>query len=180
LERFNQDRQSRDLTPISIGIGLNSGNVISGNIGSSKRMEFTAIGDGVNLGARLEGATKQYGCDIVMSEYTYEPCKDQVWVRELDRIRVKGKNKSVGIYELVALRSEALPGQRVEQIERYHRGRKFYLNQKFTKAMGEFGSILEDIDRHDKATQVQLKRCQHWLENPPGDDWDGVWALTEK
>ncbi len=180
LERFNGDRHSRDLPPISIGIGLNSGNVISGNIGSSKRMEFTAIGDGVNLGARLEGATKQYGCDIVMSEYTYEPCKDFVWVRELDRIRVKGKNNSVGIYELVALQSETLPDDRLRQIELYHRGREFYLDRKFTKAMGEFGSILEEINRHDKATQVQLKRCQHWLENPPGDDWDGVWSLTEK
>lgn len=180
LEQFNGDRQNRNLMPISIGIGLNSGNVISGNIGSSKRMEFTAIGDGVNLGARLEGATKQYGCDIVMSENTYEPCKDKVWVRELDRIRVKGKNKPVGIYELVALKSEQVPAQRMVQIERYHRGREFYLDRKFTKAMGEFGSILEDIDRNDKAAQVQLKRCQHWLETPPGDDWDGVWSLTEK
>ncbi len=180
LEQFNGDRQRCNLMPISIGIGLNSGNVISGNIGSSKRMEFTAIGDGVNLGARLEGATKQYGCDIVMSENTYEPCKDKVWVRELDRIRVKGKNKPVGIYELVALKSEEVPARRIEQIERYHRGREFYLAQKFTKAMGAFGGILEDIDRNDKAAQVQLRRCQHWLENPPTGDWDGVWSLTEK
>lgn len=180
LERFNRDRQSRNLIPIKIGIGLNSGSVISGNIGSSKRMEFTAIGDGVNLGSRLEGATKQYGCDIVMSENTYAPCKDNVWVRELDRIRVKGKNKPVGIYELVALRTEQVPDDRMRQIELYHRGREFYLDRKFTKAMGEFGSILEDIDRTDKAAQVQLKRCQHWLETPPGDDWDGVWSLTDK
>lgn len=180
LTRFNANRQQKQLMPISIGIGINSDSVISGNIGSSKRMEFTAIGDGVNLGSRLEGATKQYGCDIVISESTYEPCADLVLARELDRIRVKGKNKPVGIYELVALRSEQVPDQRLRQIDLYHRGREFYLERKFTKAMNEFGTILEDIDRYDKAASVQLKRCQHWLETPPPDDWDGVWSLTEK
>jgi adenylate cyclase len=179
LEGFNRDRESRHLKPISIGIGLNSGNVISGNIGSSRRMEFTAIGDGVNLSSRLEGATKQYGCDIVISENTYEPCKDQVWVRELDRIRVKGKNKSVGIYELVALREEQLSDTQKLKIERYHKGRDLYLARQFERAQQEFQSIL-DVDSRDKAAQVQLHRCQHWLANPPEDDWDGVWSLTEK
>ncbi|MEB3212374.1 MAG: adenylate/guanylate cyclase domain-containing protein, partial [Leptolyngbyaceae bacterium] len=180
LEGFNRDRQNRNLKPISIGIGLNSGHVISGNIGSSKRLEFTAIGDGVNLSARLEGATKQYGCDIVISENTYEPCKDHVWVRELDRIRVKGKNKSVGIYELVALRDEQLSDAQKLKIERYHQGREYYLAQQFKQAIEEFSSILEQVDGHDKAAQVQLHRCHHWLANPPEENWDGVWSLTEK
>ncbi|MEO0409021.1 MAG: GAF domain-containing protein, partial [Cyanobacteria bacterium P01_A01_bin.135] len=82
LESFNRIRNEKHQPPIKIGIGINSGSVISGNIGSSKRMEFTAIGDGVNLGARLEGATKQYGCDIVISETTYQPCKDLIWALE--------------------------------------------------------------------------------------------------
>jgi len=180
LEVFNRDRQSQSKLPITIGIGINSGPVISGNIGCSKRMEFTAIGDGVNLGSRLEGATKQYGCDIVISETTYQPCADLVWARELDRIRVKGKTEPVGIYDLIALRAESLSDETLRKIERYRQGRAYYLDQKFTKAMNEFGSILEDIDRHDKPSAVQLKRCQHWLENPPPEDWDGVWSLTEK
>lgn len=180
LSRFNAERATRNLTPIKIGIGINSGSVISGNIGSSKRMEFTAIGDGVNLGSRLEGATKQYGCDIVISENTYQPCSDLVWTRELDRIRVKGKNKPVGIYELVGLKTEPISDERKRQIELYHSGRQYYLNRKFSRAMSQYGLILEEIDNNDKATQEQLKRCQYWLENPPPEDWDGVWSLTEK
>jgi adenylate cyclase len=180
LALFNQSRPEHQR--IKIGIGINSDHVISGNIGSSKRMEFTAIGDGVNLGSRLEGASKQYGCDIIISEYTYQPCANRIWARELDCIRVKGKNKPVSIYELVGLQSEEISDEKKRSIELYHRGRDYYLNRKFTKAMMEFGTILEDIDSSDKAASMHLKRCQHWLNNPPTDGtWDdGVWTLTEK
>ena len=180
LAAFNARRAAENKRTISIGIGINSGSVISGNIGSTKRMEFTAIGDGVNLGARLEGATKQYGCDIIISENTYEPCKDLVRVRDLDCIRVKGKNEPVTIYELVSLHDEAISDQVQQKIELYQEGRQFYLNRKFSRAMGKFGEILEDIDNTDKSSQLQLSRCQHWLQNPPPDDWDGVWSLKEK
>jgi adenylate cyclase len=180
LVEFNHRRQFLDKPDIKIGIGINSGPVISGNIGSSKRMEFTAIGDGVNLGSRLEGATKQYGCDIVISETTYQPCADKVWVRELDRIRVKGKTESVGIYEVVELMSNPLSDAQKRTIELYRRGREFYLQRKFTRALAEFGTILEEITNHDRAAAVQLERCNYWLQNPPPDDWDGVWSLKEK
>jgi adenylate cyclase len=167
---------------IKIGVGINSDSVISGNIGSSKRMEFTAIGDGVNLGSRLEGASKQYGCDIVISETTYQPCANRVWARELDCIRVKGKSRPVSVYELVCLRDEPLSDQKKKQIELYHQGRDYYLNRKFTRAMTAFATILEDINSDDKASTLHLKRCQHWLSNPPTDEnWDdGVWTMTEK
>jgi adenylate cyclase len=180
LADFNAHRLSLNKEPIKIGIGINSDSVISGNIGSSKRMEFTAIGDGVNLGSRLEGASKQYGCDIIISQYTYRPCADRIWHRELDCIRVKGKNEPVKIYELVGLRSEPISVEKEQIIEHYHKGREYYLNRKFTRAMGEFGIILEDIDKNDKAAALHLKRCQHFLQEPPPDDWDGVWTLTEK
>jgi adenylate cyclase len=180
LADFNARRMSLNKEPIKIGIGINSDSVISGNIGSSKRMEFTAIGDGVNLGSRLEGASKQYGCDIVISQYTYRPCADLIWHRELDCIRVKGKNEPVKIYELVGLRSDPIAVEKEQIIEHYHKGREYYLSRKFTRAMGEFGMILEDIDKNDKAAALHLKRCQHFLQEPPPDDWDGVWTLTEK
>jgi len=180
LKAFNRIRHDKQQPPIEIGIGINSGSVISGNIGSSKRMEFTAIGDGVNLSARLESATKQYGCDIVISENTYRPCADQVWALELDRIRVKGKEEPVAIYHLVALKSDNLSPTEQRRIDLYTDGRDYYLRRQFTKAMGKFGTILEDLDPKDKAAAAQLKRCQHWLENPPPEDWDGVWSLTEK
>ena len=179
LTDFNAKRQSQNKKTIKIGIGINSDTVISGNIGCSKRMEFTAIGDGVNLGARLEGATKIYGTDIVISESTYRPCADRVWTRELDFIKVKGKNNPVAIYELVGLRSETVSDQKQQVIEHYEKARQHYLKRKFAFAIAEFATVLE-IDSHDKAAALHVERCQHWLKNPPIDEWDGAWALTEK
>jgi len=180
LAIFNASRT--DKQQIKIGIGINSDSVISGNIGCSKRMEFTAIGDGVNLGSRLESASKQYGCDIVMSESTYRPCADRVWARELDWIRVKGKNQPVSVYELVGLQPEPIADQKKWAIDLYHEGRGHYLNRKFTSAMTSFGRILEEIDNYDKPSIMHLQRCQHWLSHPPTDEqWqEGVWTMTEK
>ena len=179
LADFNAKRQAQNKKTIKIGIGINSDTVISGNIGCSKRMEFTAIGDGVNLGSRLEGATKLYGTDIVISESTYRPCADRVWTRELDFIKVKGKNNPVAIYELVGLRSETVSDQKQQVIEHYEKGRRHYLARKFASAVAEFAMVLE-TDSHDKAAALHMERCQHWLKNPPADGWDGAWALTEK
>ncbi len=179
LTVFNKLRNSRNEQTIAIGIGINSDTVISGNIGCSKRMEFTAIGDGVNLGSRLEGATKLYGTDIVMSETTYRPCADRVWARELDFIKVKGKSNPVAVYELVGLRSDKISDQKKRVIEHYHAARQHYLNRKFAFAVAEFATVLE-IDHRDKAASLHMERCQHWLRTPPPDQWDGSWTLTEK
>lgn len=182
LTKFNVDRAENNLPIIRIGIGLNSDTVISGNIGSSKRMEFTAIGDGVNLGSRLESASKLYGTDIVLSEFTYEPCADRIWSRELDRIRVKGKNQPVRVYDLMGLRDQPLDDTKKRQIDLYREGREFYLNRQFARAMGCFASILEDIDKEDKAAKLHLERINYWLTNSPTEEqWDeGVWTMTEK
>jgi len=180
LADFNARRLSVNKEAIRIGIGINSDSVISGNIGSSKRMEFTAIGDGVNLGSRLESASKQYGCDIIISEYTFQPCRELIWHRELDWIRVKGKNEPVRIYELVGLRGDAITNQKQELIERYHKGREYYLKRKFRQAWNEFATIVEEIDPDDKAAKLQMERSQHFVNNPPAEEWDGVISLTEK
>lgn len=181
LKEFNTRRHAENKPRIDIGIGINSDVVISGNIGSSKRMEFTAIGDGVNLGSRLESVSKQYGCDIIISDNTYSPCAAQVWARELDYIRVKGRNEPVGIYELVGLRSEPVSDSTLDLIEHYHKGRKYYLNRQFNFAKAEFSKVLE-IDKNDKAALMHVKRCQYWLHTPPSEaDWDdGVWTYKEK
>ena len=165
--------------PLKIGIGINSDEVISGNIGSSKRMEFTAIGDGVNLSSRLEGASKQYGTDIIISEATYKPCADKIWARELDYIKVKGKDQPVKIYELIGARDEALSDEKKFIIDHYHQARHYYLDRNFPLAMAEFGQVLS-VDKENKAASIHLQRCQYWLQNPPPEDWDGSWALTDK
>lgn len=183
LAEFNTKRKAEDKEVIRIGIGINSDYVISGNIGSSKRMEFTAIGDGVNLGSRLEGASKQYGCDIVISESTYKPCADYIYARELDYIKVKGKTKPVSVYELVGLREGELARpvseQKTQVIDHYRKGRDYYLDKQFAMAMGQFAQVLE-VDKNDKAASLHLQRCQHWLQNPPPEDWDGSWQMQEK
>lgn len=184
LTAFNEKRRQENKIEIKIGIGINSDEVISGNIGSSQRMELTSIGDGVNLGARLETASKQYGCDIVISENSFRLCGEHRIVhRELDYIRVKGKTQPVSIYELVGLQDEVIPDQQKKVIEIYHLGRKYYLEKKFRQAMNEFATILEDMNIADKAASLYLKRCQYWLDNPENleTEWDdGVWTLTEK
>ncbi|UZQ55444.1 GAF domain-containing protein [Trichothermofontia sichuanensis B231] len=179
LAVFNEERIAHNYLPIRIGIGINSDVVISGNIGSSKRMEFTAIGDGVNLGARLESASKIYGTDIVISEMTYRPCAERVWARELDYITVKGKTKPVAVYELIGLASEPISDVKKQIIDLYHQGRKYYLERNFPMAMAQFGMVL-GLDKHDKSAALHLERCQHYLQNPPPEDWDGAWVLTEK
>jgi len=174
-----QTQKEIDMATIKIGIGINSDTVISGNIGSTRRMEFTAIGDGVNLGSRLEGASKQYGTDAIISETTYKLCGDRIWVRELDRIQVKGKNQPVSVYELIGLKSDPLSEIQTRIIEHYHAGREHYLARKFSKAVAEFAEVLE-LDKSNKAANIHITRCQHFLLNAPEDDWDGVWRLTEK
>jgi adenylate cyclase len=174
-----QNQKEIDMATIKIGIGINSDTVISGNIGSTRRMEFTAIGDGVNLGSRLEGASKQYGTDAIISETTYNLCSDRIWVRELDRIQVKGKNQPVSVYELIGLKSEPLTEIQTRIIEHYHTAREHYLTRKFSKAVAEFAEVLE-LDKNNKAANIHITRCQHFLLNAPEDDWDGVWRMTEK
>ncbi|MBW4561284.1 MAG: GAF domain-containing protein [Mojavia pulchra JT2-VF2] len=181
LQEFNHRRYLANKPRISIGIGIHSDTVISGNIGSSKRMEFTAIGDGVNLGSRLESVSKQYGCDIIISDNTYKPCQENIWARELDYIRVKGRNEPVAIYELLSLRSDPINSKKLEVIEYYHQGREYYLKREFSLAQDAFTKVLA-ADGNDKPAMLHLRRCQHWIQSPPSEaDWDeGVWTFKEK
>jgi len=179
LVSFNINRTEKNQDIIRIGIGINSDTVISGNIGSSKRMEFTAIGDGVNLGSRLESASKIYGTDIIISGNTYKPCASRIRARQLDYIRVKGKDQPVEVYELIGYQDDPISDQRQRLIDHYHKGRDHFKNRDFPMAMAEFGQVLS-LDRENKAANLHLDRCQKCLQDPPKDDWDGSWTLTEK
>ncbi len=183
LVEFNAKRLTERKQPIRIGIGINSGTVISGNIGSSKRMEFTAIGDGVNLSSRLEGASKQYGCDIVISDNTYyhDRCREELIVQELDYIRVKGKTEPVQVYELVGRQGDTIPTKKEQIIELYHKGRHYYSPEcrNFALALPYFSTILE-LDPTNKSALLHIDRCRHFLEQPPEEDWDGVWEWKTK
>ncbi|MGQ4646472.1 GAF domain-containing protein [Lyngbya aestuarii] len=179
LAEFNQSRILHSQPLIYIGIGISSGEVVCGNIGSHKRMDYTVIGDGVNLSSRLESITKEYGCDIILSEYTYNLCRDRIWVRELDRIRVKGKNQPVNIYELIGENDLPLNGETKRFLDLYEAGRKAYLNREFKQALTSFSDAY-GLKPNDKAVVTHLRRLDNYLKAPPSDAWDGVHTMTQK
>ncbi len=152
LEEFNDDRIANGELPIGIGMGIHSDEVVSGNIGSSKRMELTSIGDGVNLASRLEGASKQYGTDLIISDNTYKQYKERLYVRELDFITVKGKSEPVIVYELVGIREghspigKPLTEKQQKIVEHYNKAREHYktpVTQKLSE--DEVKKILSDV-----------------------------------
>ncbi|MFZ4444242.1 MAG: GAF domain-containing protein [Planktothrix agardhii] len=163
LAEYNEGRVAQGLMPIGIGMGLHSDEVVSGNIGSSKRMELTSIGDGVNLASRLEGTSKQYGTDIVISENTYINYADKVIVRELDFITVKGKSQPVRIYELVGIREGKLvrPVSEKQQgiIDHYHLGRQYYLKPATDKLTAE--EIVPLLEELEEVSEVQMKKLSY-------------------
>ncbi|MEL7051041.1 MAG: adenylate/guanylate cyclase domain-containing protein [Cyanobacteria bacterium J06588_5] len=176
---FNADRLKKGQPELKIGIGLSSGEVVSGNIGSQRKMEYTVIGDGVNLSSRLESISPEYGWDIVLSEHTYELCKERVWVRELDLIRVKGKLEPVKIYELIGDRTQPLPIKTKTFLDLYTQGREAYKAMSFDMAISLF-RLAQALQPNDKAIELHLSRAQMYLLKPPAPDWDGVHVMTMK
>ncbi|MBD2296009.1 GAF domain-containing protein [Anabaena sphaerica FACHB-251] len=179
LEEFNQRRIVQAQPQIHFGIGISSGEVVSGNIGSRKRMDYTVIGDGVNLSSRLEGVTKEYGCDIIISEFTYNLCSDLVWVRQLDKIRVKGKHQAVEIYELIGDRSTPLDASTQDFLYHYEAGRTAYISRNFTQAIASF-EIAKRILPTDQTVAIHLERAYNYQKTPPPNSWDGVWTMATK
>ena len=179
LKIFNTERTGKGLPELRIGIGLSSGEVVSGNIGSQRKMEYTVIGDGVNLSSRLESITKQYGCDVVLSEHTYELCQDRIWVRELDLIRVKGKLEPVKIYELISDRTQPLDRKTKTFLDLYSQAREAYKAASFDMAISLF-SLAQALKPEDRAVELHLTRADMYLRMPPPPNWDGVHVMTMK
>ncbi|MBD3303993.1 CHASE2 domain-containing protein [Candidatus Woesearchaeota archaeon] len=162
---------SEKFPEINIGIGLNTGHAVIGNMGSYERFDYTAMGDTINLGSRLEGLTKAYGVNIIASESTKKAVKGKFVFRKLDLVRVKGKNKPITIYELVCRANEEYDA---DKITAYEEGLKFYLDKKWDKAIKEFEKA------NDFAAKEFIKRCKEFKKNPPPKDWDGVWVMRSK
>ena len=164
-------------------IGINTGKMVTGNMGSSMRMNYTMMGDTVNLAARLEASAKQYGVYIQVAEETYNACKDKFIWRDLDYVIVMGKTEPAQVFELIAEVDKMPPGYD-KLLPAYDKAIKLYRNQEWEKAIEAFKASdkLEDMfpGRKTNPSRVYIPRCEHYRDNPPGDDWDGSWALTKK
>jgi adenylate cyclase len=164
-------------------IGVNTGSMVTGNMGSTMRMNYTMMGDTVNLAARLEASAKQYGVYIQVADDSYKACKDKFIWRDLDYVIVMGKSEPAQVFELI---SEAgkMPAGYDKLLPAYHEAVKLYRNQDWKKAIEAFKASdeLEDMfpGRKTNPSRIYIPRCEHYRDNPPGDDWDGSWALTKK
>ena len=169
----------RGMPELSARVGINTGEVIVGNMGSRDVFDYTVMGDHVNLGARLEGANKFYGTNIMISEFTHEVVRDHFLTRPLDLIRVKGKKKPVEVFELVAANDTKFTDNFFKLMELFGRGIAAYRNQKWMDAADIFSYCLK-LFPEDKPSEIYYKRCFEYKQNPPGNDWDGVTIMTEK
>jgi len=179
LEKIRQDWKKRSLPELNQRIGINSGPMVIGNMGSDIRFDYTAIGDSVNLGARLEGANKQYGTGIMISDATYQLVQGEVIARPLDMLRVKGKSEPVKVYELIALRGETLDVKTREALNYFQQGYEYYLARHWDWAGNQFRQALQ-INGGDEPSRLYLERCEEFMKNPPGQDWDGVYNMKTK
>lgn len=179
LARYNRERVARGQIAIDAGVGISSGEVVCGNIGSEKRMDYTVIGDGVNLASRLEGATKMYGASIMISEFTQAHVAGKFLTRELDVIQVKGKTKGVRIFEVFARAEEAVPDELKRRLDVYAKAQQLYQARQFADAGKAFAAGRETFPK-DKVFGLYTDRCEYFLANPPAADWNGVWVLKDK
>jgi len=168
----------RDAPVIDLGIGICTGEVVVGNIGSENTRSYTVIGDTANLAARLERANRVYGTQILLSESTARAIGSRFEMREIDTIFVKGKIETTRVFELMSAAGQ-LSGELVRLRERYDAARRSYLAQDWDTAEATFRECLK-IRPKDGPSRVFLERVQALRRNPPGKDWNGVWQLVEK
>ena len=179
LKVFNDKRAAEGKMPIDHGMGVNTDSIVSGNIGSPKRMDYTVIGDGVNLAARIESACKQYGAHILISEFTYKAVKATYRTRQVDYVIVKGKTEPVGVFEVLDFHDDDSYPNMIEALGNFNDGYRAWNDGKWDQAIKLFNSV-KKINPEDKAAQLYLDRCDYMKKNPPKKEWDGVWVMTSK
>jgi len=179
LNLWNIQRAAKGESPVNMGIGINTDNLVSGNIGSPKRMDFTMIGDGVNLAARLESACKKYSTKILISENTFKRLRGTYRIRDIDDVIVKGKTKPVRIFEVLDYHNQQTFPNLSEVVGHFKEGREHYRNGNWPRAIKSFSYAL-DLNPTDNLSQIFVDRCNFMIENPMDNEWNGVWVMTSK
>jgi adenylate cyclase len=178
LKKLNESWILEGKKPLDIGIGINTGMMMVGNMGSDQRFDYTVMGDAVNLSSRLEGANKAYRTNILISDSTYERVKNEFVCMEMDSVKVKGKTRPVRIYQLVGENSD-VSGKHKEAITFFHKGLQLYKRQKWDAAIEAF-QIVTTMEKNIRAAELYIERSSNLKSNPPLPDWDGVFTMKTK
>ena len=177
LKKLSESFLAKGWPPIKIGVGVNTGVMSVGDMGSKLRRAYTVMGDAVNLGSRLEGITKQYGVGVICGQHTRELVKDVVW-RELDRVRVKGKDEPIAIFEPLGFEGQVTK-DRLEELKLWNQALRAYRAQEWDQA----DMLLLNLQRISAGAhlyEVYAERVAHYRKEAPGPDWDGVWKFETK
>jgi class 3 adenylate cyclase len=175
LDGFNARQRELEKPEFHIGVGINYGVVTVGNIGTERKMDYTIIGDPVNVGSRLEGLTKKYKQPLIISESLYRKVKDHVACRLLDRVAVKGKTMGVGIYTA----KKKLGETEKKAWALHHKAFDLYYKKQFKQAEELFLQVNRAIPK-DTVSEMLIQRCRALIAKPPEEGWDGVEIMTEK
>ncbi|MCB2212942.1 adenylate/guanylate cyclase domain-containing protein [bacterium] len=179
LEEMRRDFDRRGLPLLESRVGINTGDMIVGNMGCLEVFDYTVMGDAVNLASRLEGANKSYGTTIMIGPETWADVKDEFATRALDDILVKGKERPVRVYELMADSWDKISDAQKQALDDFDRGLKNYRNRRFSDAIDYFQQVLR-VMPDDGPSLAYIKRCQEFLADPPPPEWDGVYEMLEK
>ena len=178
LWEWNSQREKDGKPPLDMGLGLNTDKIVAGNIGSQKRMDYTMIGDGVNLAARLESACKQYNARILISDYTFKKLRGTYRIRYIDDVVVKGKSEPIGVHEVLDYHCDKTFPNLMDVVNYFNEGRKNYRIGNFDKAISCFNECLK-VNKDDKLSNNYIERCEYLIKNTP-KNWDGVWIMKNK